>query len=321
MSVRTGIDLGSESVKLVRGEGRTRLERITHIEVEAWDPANGKDPTERAAGALGRILSRMGGVRRRLGQVAVGVGSQETGLREVTLPRLSEDELRRALPFEARRHLTLEEMASPTIAFQILGPAPSAEGVGDPQVRVLLVAVAGPQREFALRVLASQGLDPEVVDLEPLANLNALLAALPANERDGQVVALLDLGAREVGLHVTQTDGCLLSRVVGAGVPQARGAREIAEYAEGVAHRIGETLTFYRARFRRDVTRLHVGGGGALIKGLCQSLQGALEFPVTPFNPLEGVALPAAAREDVTAWAPQFVTACGLCRWWDGAHV
>jgi Tfp pilus assembly PilM family ATPase len=320
MSVRTGIDLGTASVKLVRGEGRTRLERLTHLDVEAWDPENGKEPVERAAGALGRILGRMGSARHRLGHLAVGVGGHEAGLREVLLPRLSDEELRQALPFEARRHLTLEEMASPTIAYQILGPVKTPEG-GDPQVRVLLAAVPAPQRDFALRVLATQGLEPEVIDLEPLANLNAVLALLPAADLADSVVALLDLGAHGAALQVTQADGCLLSRTIDSEAPPAAGTRATAEFAEALAHRVAETLTFYRARYRRDVTRLHVGGGGALLEGLCPALQSALEMPVTPIDPFEGVALPGAAGEDVPGSASRFVTACGLCRWWDGAHV
>jgi Tfp pilus assembly PilM family ATPase len=318
MSIRTGIDLGTTSVKLIRGEGRLRLERITHIEGENWDPGtsgNGAEAVARAAAALGRILGRLGAARHRLGHIAVGVGGEEAGLREVLMPRLAEEEMRRALPFEARKHLTLEEMTSPTIAFQVLGPAYPGEGAEASQDRVLLAAVSSPQRDFALRVLAVHGLEPEVIDLEPLASLNALLAVLPAAELGDGVVGLLDLGAREAALHLSQTDGRLLTRTVGPG------ATEIAGFAEGLARRIQETFTFYRGRYRRDVASLHVAGGGAGIEGLHGALQTALGLPVRVLNPFEGVALPAAAGDDVAARAPRYVTACGLCRWWDGAHV
>jgi type IV pilus assembly protein PilM len=326
MSIRTGIDLGTTSVKLVRGEGRVRLERITHLDGENWDPGepggNGNHAVERAAGALGRILGRLGGTRHRLGRIAVGVGGEEAGLREVLLPRLGEEEIRRALPFEARKHLTLEQMTAPTIAFQVLGSAPPGEGLGAPQDRVLLAAVSSPQRDFALRVLQTHGLEPEVIDLEPLANLNALLAALPVAELgDGAVVGLLDIGGRETGLHLTQADGGLLTRTVGPGSPGPQGSAQNAGFVEDLARRVQETLTFYRGRYRRDVASLYLGGGGAMLEGLRPALQAALDLPVRVLNPLEGVALPATAGDDVAAWATRYVTACGLCRWWDGAHV
>jgi len=319
MSARTGIDLGTGAVKLVRGEGRLRLERITHLEIEDWGPVDAGDAAARAAGALGRILSRLGGARRRLGKIAVGVGGEESGIREVQLPLLTEDEVRRALPFESRKHLTLEDMVSPTVAFQVLGTAQADEEGGAMQTRVLLAAVSAPQREFPLRVLSDHGLTPEVIDLEPLANLNALLGTLPEGDLTDRVVGVLDLGAQQAGLYVTQQDGRIVTRVVGPGVPEARAA--VASYIEGLTRRIQETLTFYRGRYRRDVTSLHVAGGGALLDGICHALQSALSLPVSALNPLQGIGLPAAAGDELARQGPRFATACGLCRWWDGTHV
>ena len=107
--IRTGIDLGTGSVKLVRGEGEPVLERTTHLGIEDWDAAENGDDAARAAGALRRLLDRLKLAKSRLGSIAVAVGGDDASLREVVMPSLTEEELRQALPFEAQKHLNLED--------------------------------------------------------------------------------------------------------------------------------------------------------------------------------------------------------------------
>ena len=71
--VRTGIDLGTGSVKLLVGEGSPRLERVLHAGSEEWDPADAADDVGRAAAALARLLKRLNLHRKQLGHIAVGI--------------------------------------------------------------------------------------------------------------------------------------------------------------------------------------------------------------------------------------------------------
>ena len=319
--VRTGIDLGTGSVKLVRGEGSDRLELISHVGVEDWDPPGSTGEVSRAAEALGRLLSRLGLTRSRLGKIAVAIG-EEASLREVVLPALTEDELRRALPFEAKKHLFLENMASPVLDVQILGAALPAEAGGGAQIRVLLAAASMAHRDFTLRVLDRVGLEPEVVDVEALASLNALFAYATAEKKPDQVLGLIDLGSKQAVLHVGNRGGGLLSRTLGPGVPPRESTDEtLASYAEKIVERLRETLTFYRGRQRQEVGELFIAGGGALLAGLAEQLSRGAGPPVSLFDPLKGIADGARGLDEVGASGPRFVTACGLCRWWDVPSV
>jgi type IV pilus assembly protein PilM len=319
--VRTGIDLGTGSVKLVRGEGSDRLELISHVGVEDWDPPGSIGEVTRAAEALGRLLSRLGLTKNRLGKIAVAIG-EEASLREVVLPALTEDELRQALPFEAKKHLFLENMASPVMDFQILGAALSAEAGGGPQIRVLLAAASTAHRDFTLRVLGRVGLEPEVVDVEALASLNALFAHAATEGKPDRVIGLVDLGSKQAVLQVGSRSGGLLSRTLGPGAP-ARGSTDetLASYAEKIVERLRETLTFYRGRQKQDVSELFIAGGGALLPGLVERLRKGAGSSVALLDPLKGLADGARGMDEVGASGPRFVTACGLCRWWDGANV
>lgn len=318
--VRTGVDLGSESVKLLVGEGNGRLDRILHAGVEPWDPAEAGDEISRASGALSRLLRRLNLKRRQLGRIAVGINGIDASVREVVLPALTEPELRRALPYEARKHLFIEGMADPALDCQILGEAPPSDDGEGPQVRVLLAAVPGSARAFPLSVLGRVGLEPEVVDLEPLALLNAAMYVCGGRMNGGAICAL-DLGSRQAVLHLTARSGGVLSRPVGPGVPSSRDEESMAAYADEIIERVRETATFYRGRHRLEVDRVLVGGGGALLPGIVERLRAATDRPVDSFDPFATLTQTPDAARGVADQAPRFSTACGLCRWWDGSDV
>jgi Tfp pilus assembly PilM family ATPase len=293
------------------------LERISHLDLEDWDPVETEGDVNRAAGALKRLLRRQQLSRKQLGRVAVAVSGEHASLREVLLPPMAEDELRSALPFEAKRHLGLEDMPHPILSFQILGTAPAAEEGGAEQIRVLLAAISAAQRDFPLTVLRSLGIEPEVVDLEPLAALNALLASLAPEVATGRAMGLLDLGNRQASFHLTQPDGWALTRSVGVGVGQAKTLPSLPSALDEMIGRVRETMTFYRGRYRREIGGIFLGGGGALLPGLAEHLVASLGISVHLLNPLETIAAKGGWAQGILESGPRYVTACGLCRWWD----
>jgi len=306
-SIRTGIDFGATSVKLVRGAGRGRLDAVTHLGVE---PVAGAD-AQAAGAALRRLLDRLGLRRSQLGRIAVAAAGPEIACREVSVAAMGKDTLARALPFEARRHLELETMVQPVVDFQVLGTIPDAHGA-DGQIRVLFAAAPRTVRDFPVEALRVAGLEPDVVDLEPLAALNALAGSGAIAGVGEHAVGLLDLGSARAMLHVWGPEGGLLSREVGpaAGV----GGGDV--WSGGLTGAVRETIVFFRGRFRREVVHLYLTGGGSAAPGLVEALGAALGLDVTVFDPLPGLALPGGD----TAEGPRYTVACGLCRWWDSTH-
>ena len=312
-TARTGIDIGTTSVKLVRMEGHGAARRITHLGSEPWDGSIREERHRHAGAALGALLARHGLKRKRLGRVAVTSAWHEHALREVSLPAMTEQELQKALPFEAPNHLDLEGMEQPVLAGQVLGPDPD-----DPdKVRVLLAAVPRPRRDFALAVLAENGLVPETVDLEPLAGLNALLAALGDELADETPVALLDLGGHHTSLHIGSRRGGLLSRNVAPGAPADPAGDAEGGYLMKLTSGVQQTLTYYRTRHKREVSALYLTGGGALAPHRAENLREATRLPVQVFDPLAATTVTATGDGDLPP-GPLYTTACGLCHWWDG---
>lgn len=318
--VRTGIDLGTGSVKLIRGDGTPRLERITEVGFEDWD-SDGPNDVVCAAGALKRLLTRLGIKKNSLGRIAVAAGSEDTSIRETEMIPLSLEELEKSLPFEAKKHLTLDDMSSPMVDFQILQKPYPVQGGEGKRMRVLFAAAPAAQRDFPLKVLSELGMEPEVVDLEPLAGLNALFAKHSPGQPDKGALALVDLGGRYAVLHMSRGQEGFLSRSLGPGTPPDDSEESITHYADGIVERLRETIRFYRGRHRNDVDHIYLGGGGALLNGLVDRIQKAMDRPVSVLNPLDGIAESAQGLDTVASQEARFVTAAGLCRWWDEPNV
>lgn len=305
----TGIDLGSSHVKLVRGESTAGTWRPTHAGVEPWGggDAFGEELERRSAEALVRLLSRLGLSKRQIGRIAVATVGDEAQAQEVVLPRMSETDLRRALPFEVRKHFVIDGWDSPCLDLQVLGPAPAE------QIRVLLVAASRTARDVPVRTLQRLGLEPEVVDLPGLANLNALLAHEETHDWKSGALGVLDLGDRHAELGVTHPSGGLLMRRFSVGVPAEEDAASLADYAAALSRQIRETTTYYRGRRRCEVSALRLAGGGALLAGLPEALAQNSGVSIRVLDPTSRW-----GEEGLSVSAPGqcLVTAFGLSHRW-----
>ncbi len=316
-TIRTGIDIGSTSVKLVRGTGQTRLEEITHAGIEPYESSATNDRITRAADALKTLMSRLDLSKHKLGRIAVTVGWQESMLQEAVTPPLNAEDLIRALPFESQKHMNLDGVADPVLDGQLLGAA-HKEGTGEAaQSRVLFAAIPREARDYTLSILARLGLEPKVVDLEPLAGLNELYAYLATTESTGKVTGLVDLGGRHAAMHIVGHGSGLLSRNLGPGSSLNDSAADQERYTRRLADKIQQTITYYRGHYRHQVERLYLIGGGAYADGRLQDLSEAVGCPVELLDALANANSEIRGVDDVAARGAELVTACGLCRWGD----
>jgi type IV pilus assembly protein PilM len=316
----TGIDLGTGSVKLVRGEGQSSLQSVTHVGLEELDSSGPQDPVSRLAEALSRLLKRVGLNKGDLGSIAVNISRDGVSLREVVLPSLRHEDLLKALPFEARKHLFMENIESPIFDFQELGPAAPTEEGGTPGTRVLLVAASKPSRDLPVQVLKRLQLEPKVVDIDSLAGLNTLLSGVSLSEADS-AMGLLDLGVNHSQVSVTHPMGGLLTRRIGPGVPEGRNPQSVEGWIRELVSGIRETSLYYRGRHRQDMGALFVAGGGALVPGMVDRLSEGLGFSVSILDPLKGLAPIVEGVGSLATAGPRFVTAYGLCVRWSGSVV
>jgi type IV pilus assembly protein PilM len=339
----TGLDLGRRSVKLVRLEGGSRP-RLTHWGIEELPLEGDGSPAEQGE-ALERLLTRLALKPRALGRVAALVGGRDVQLRQASLPALPEDELRRALPYEARKHLPLENVTSACLDFQLLNGVAGSGDAGQAQTREALLAAAPlARRNDVLTLLDGAGIEPEVLDAKPLPALNAVLEAHPPDEGTSWTV-VLDLGGTTSTLAAVLPEGTFYYRLLEFAsdalteaierefhldVPSAErvkvalraealegGERWVETPLKGLLRELEETFRFLGLRHRsRSVSRLYVFGGGALLHGLRDRLARDLQVEVVhpdPFQILAGIS----GERPSPGESLRLVEALGLARWWD----
>ena len=313
-TVRTGIDFGTTSVKVMRAEGAEKVEKVTHVGYRNW---KGTDKSvETAANALQGVLDDLGLKKNQLGRIVTCISSTDTAVREVLLPSMSDDQFRQALPFEARKLLSSDKAKELVSDGLVLEHSQGTEGEADGNTLVLMAAANKVHRDFPVDALAHIGLEPEVVDVEPLALMRALTACADQSIEDETANAIIDLGGHEVNIVISYRGGGMLSRTIWQSDKEMDGKTED-EWILDIATRTLETLTFYRGRYRREVDTIHLVGGGALVEGRQDHLSRFLNRTVVVGKPLTRFGQGADGLADNIDRECIFVTACGLIRWGD----
>jgi type IV pilus assembly protein PilM len=219
-----GLDLGSQVVKAVEITLEGPEPVITGFARVEIPPGGDK------AQALAEVFKRG---RFRSKQVVTAVSGQSVVVRYVSMPRMSENELKQAIRIEADRYVPfdLDEVmldCQPLDRQRRSGFDDGGDS-GD-QMNVLLVACRSQTLEDQIQTVVAQGLTPKAVDVDVFALANAWeLCGLPdedLEELGGEVgeaqpdergIALVDVGASRTSINVLSGGETCFSREIGMG--------------------------------------------------------------------------------------------------------
>jgi type IV pilus assembly protein PilM len=184
-SAATGIDIGTSCIKLVRRRTGGKIEKVLNAGLEPISP-DADAWAAHAAESLHRLLKRLKLQRKDLGRVSLAVSGASVSLKQVDLPALSDAELRNSLKYEARKHLTLENPGQSALDCQVLSRS------GE---KMAVIFAGAPEElvESRVRILDRAGIEPEIVDVAPLAILNGLYSRSGIDP--GETIAIIDLGS------------------------------------------------------------------------------------------------------------------------------
>lgn len=153
--------------------------------------------------------------------VLLGLSNQKVVVRLLEMPRMSEEELKGAIQFEAQDSipLPLDEAVMDYVSF---GPGPEGSDLD----RILIVAAQSEMvRRFTSAVRAA-GLNPKGVDVKALSLARSTLPLFADEER---AVFLLDVGYELSNLVVAQDRNPMLARFLPGGASQI--SRTVSDYA------------------------------------------------------------------------------------------
>lgn len=296
-----GLDLGSTSVKAVALTQTPAGLALTGSSILPFPPT--ADRAQRSQ-VVRQALQAVNGPQ---GRVVAAVGGPGAMLRWVTLPKMTAQELKASLAFEAEKHIPLK-LEEVFLDSTILGDRPGG------QMGVLLAAARKELVTAQAELLEAAEVPVAVVDLEPLALANAWEASAPAGQ---QVVALVHVGARGTIVNIVSGTQLQFSREVPLGGQAftqaiAEGLSLDAPRAEALKCDPGDraaevraalqscwaewwvqcraSCDFYENQFGHGVERVVVTGGSAQLAGFREWIQETAGLPTEIGNPLAGLA-------------------------------
>ncbi|MFZ5814978.1 MAG: type IV pilus assembly protein PilM [Bacillota bacterium] len=293
-----GVDMGSGHLKVVQTRwtrNGPRLENYAICPLPSGMMLEGAVVTPEHLGDLLRNVVRAMGLRQ--SRLGCSIGGPAVMMRYLNLPRVSMEEMRAAMKFEAPQHLPIPEEQL-VYDFCLVADAP---GVPEHQVAVFL---AGTQKRLVqghLDSLARAGLRSDAVELDCMALIRALewMGAVP--HESAHPVVLLDFGEVGTRIAIMRFGIPMLSRTIPTGLTHLRtaiadtlgmplydaeramrlkGVEEDPELAPAVGpwldtlvEAIGRSVEFFLIQHRGvHLERVFLSGGGAMLPGMSRTL-------------------------------------------------
>jgi type IV pilus assembly protein PilM len=306
-----GLDIGTSGVRAAElsfGKGQVTLEKFGQVALREGAVRDGEviDP-DAVAAAIKQLWAH---TKFSSKKVVIGVANQKVIVRQVDLPWLPIDDLKKSLAFQ------VQDFVPMPVEQAVLDFHPLEELTGENGSRVLRGLLVAASREKA-------GLTPVMVDLTSFAVIRSLADADHLG-MGAQVEALVDVGARVTNIVVHQGGVPRFVRILlmggqdvtdavaeRMGVPQEQAEALKQQLALGVApdamdlqaaSRVVEavgaqfvdevrgSLDYYLASTgSAPITRLVLTGGGARLGGLAQRLQVTTRVPVEVGSPMHSL--------------------------------
>ncbi len=332
-----GLDVGSHTIKCIylekRGFSRVELLHAEAVEVSPQEKnLEGGDGTHATVGAIRRVMENIPAYR---AKIVTSVGGVSTAIRQVELPKMSAKELSSSVDLWSRNYIPFD-IKEVQLDYQVFGFDRSSR-----KIRLILVAVIKDHVRQHIDLLHEANVDPVLVDVNPLAIMNAFLF----NEEIGgdEWIILLDVGDRNTTLCIYSETGQYFVRnlmISGSdftrdiqrklGLPYGdaerckRGELMAPEGKSGFGRlteivrpsldalikEVRRSLTYYENQARtKGFSQIVLTGGSVLMEGFPEYLGENLGLPIKvldPFKEIEtgGISIPGPAS--------QFALAVGL---------
>ncbi len=328
-----GLDIGSSCIKAIE---------ITQDKFEYIVTAFGQVDiaSEQARRDAIADLFRNGGFRTK--RVASAVSGKSVIFRYVNMARMSEQEMKNAIRFEADKYIPfdIEEVQLDT---QKLEETPAGEGRAE-EMKVLLVAAKKSLVQDQADMLTEFGLQPVSISVDAFAlgnayELNDIVS--PGLQESDHTVALVDIGLSKASINILRNNVTYFAREVSMGGQDLTNAitrrfglepfeaealkrdpqDQIAEVQDAVApvlddlgNEINLSFDFFENQFEGEVQEVYLSGGSVLLPCLEESLERIFEKRTRVWNPIEGLKVKS-DNVDIDALnqaAPQLAVAVGL---------
>ena len=343
-----GIDIGTSAVKMVQLKKTPSGPELINCGImplppEAMVEGSVGDPQSVAAIIKDLLKSKKIKPERSFASIS----GQNVIMRFTKLPIMSAEELEQTVRIEAEQYVpyAIDEVS---ITHAVLNTVDEDEEGGG-KYSILLVVAQKDLVNSYMGVLKGSGVNPEIIDVDTIAAINALEGSYmqtASSQEGGEVVAIIDAGARTTNISVLKSGILMFTRnipIAGNNITemirdvmkqefdQAEtikineaevsiadvGGNEISEVVkttvEELASEIRRSFDYFKAQTREPlIHRIILSGGSANLRSFNTYLSNELGVDVYMGNPLENITVTTPDTDELYNNLQQFTVAIGL---------
>lgn len=330
-----GLDIGTTAIRLVElhgGGGTKSIGRYAYVPIDSRITlSDAKSDQLKLAQAISELVRQSGVLTR---NVAVGIPSQRVFTTVVDFDRLADNELGKAIRFQADS-LIPTPLAESKLDWALLGDSPADKT----KVEILLSSVPNEFIESRLDMLESIGLN--VIAFEP-DNLALARALTPPNAQEALLV--IDIGSKTTDLVITMGGLPRLTRAIPTGVEaivraasqnlnvdetqaeqfvfkfglakdklEGRVEGAIVGVVDMLVGEIEKSIKFFGARYGgAPIARISVTGGASTLPGFPLYIANKFGTEVEIGNAWRNVSFSPDRQNELLAISNHFAVAAGL---------
>jgi type IV pilus assembly protein PilM len=319
-----GLDIGSYHLKLVEIESKGDSAEITALVMK--DIREEKDLAE----TIKRVFDEAHIDNR---EVNLSLSGESVVARHLSLPKMSEEELKKAIIFELEDHIPFkpEEVY---LDFRIVGDDPNSPN----RMRVFLVATKKDVLDKRVELIQKADLEPRVITMDALAMMNTLYFNYPSKDKTN--ITFLNVGEKITNLIIcrekvpyfvrdTRFGGEAITTLLETKLDLDKKAAEELKYnlknaPEDTSKMIKTTLAtllneifvsidFFENLTEQKIDEIYISGGSSQLWGLREFLGGYLGLEIITLDPLKNFTFsPNIAKDSILKLSPHLSVAIGL---------
>jgi type IV pilus assembly protein PilM len=342
-----GVDIGSSSIKVVQLKkkgGKAILETYGVLSLGPYNSAGVGSVTNLKTEDISRaLIDVMKESNVTTKSAVISIPSLSSLIFTISLPgKISEGELSKVIPIEARKYIPVPITEVSLDWFIIPDSAESMETDGtssspvEPKIEVLVVAIHNDTLSQYQEILKKTDLHSDSFEIEIFSNIRAslnhelaplLLIDFGASKTKVSIVEagivrvfhVVNRGSQDISRNISQSLGITfeeaekLKRTVGLDAKADEKVEKIARLSINYIFTDINSIVFaYEKKYNKNISKVFLVGGGALLKGLLDVARANFQAEVVYSDPFSKIEAPAFLEPILKASGPEFAVAVGL---------
>jgi type IV pilus assembly protein PilM len=285
--ISVGLDVGIRHLNMVKLKVNSQGWKMLNFASVALNPKLGEEERIRQIARLGTD-KEIGGY-----PVNIGVSGESVIVRYINLPKMSSEEVRQSLTYEAQQYIPfkIEEVI---FDYHILEP----ESEGGERMKILLVAAKKKAIMEFIQLIQKAGLKPRLIDVNAFSLINCFQINGPKIKAN-DVFAIVNLEFNLVNINIFQGKVPFFTRDISApenifSFPQEID-REIDQFESMSSHlvnlsrEIRLSIDYFESEFEKRVELIYLSGEGAKDKQVTNFFASQLDREIKLWNPVQNL--------------------------------